>query len=87
LLGTVGKYVASESGEMNEEMRAIGGGAQDYAKKWEGKSEEKADGQENFGQGGHGPILRKPMLGERGHGPVARGRGLGRGEGWSVMES
>jgi inositol 3-alpha-galactosyltransferase len=87
LLGTVGKYVASEGGEMNEEMRAIGGGAQDYAKKWEGKSEEKEDGQESFGQGGHGPILRKPMLGERGHGPVARGRGLGRGEGWSVMES
>ena len=69
LLRTVGKYVASEvEGEENEEMRAIGGKAQDYAKKWEGKGnvdEEEKD--ESFG-----PVLRKKMLGERGYGPVVK---------------
>jgi inositol 3-alpha-galactosyltransferase len=92
LLEMVGKYVASESGEVNDEMRAIGGGAQDFAKKWPGKSpekEEEGEGHEDLGHGPHGPITRKPMLGERGHGPVVRGRGLGRGrgEGWCVMEN
>jgi inositol 3-alpha-galactosyltransferase len=90
LLETVGKYAANENGEENEEMRAIGGGAQDFAKKWPQKSAEPNEdgGDEDLGQGPHGPILRKKMLGERGHGPVARGRGgLGRGEGWSIMES
>jgi inositol 3-alpha-galactosyltransferase len=96
LLEIVGKYTASEKGEVDESMRAIGGGAQDYAKKWPQKDEEEKNDQEgknddeqqeNFGEGAHGPILRKKMLGERGHGPVARGRGLGRGEGWSVMEN
>jgi inositol 3-alpha-galactosyltransferase len=101
LLDVVGKYVASESGEENEEMKAIGGGAQDFAKKFvkkEGEeegskgpklskdAEEKAQA---FGDGLHGPVLRKPILGERGHGPVVRGgKGLGGrrgGEGWSVM--
>jgi hypothetical protein len=47
-------------------------------------------GSQGFGQGSHGPVLRKPMLGERGHGPVVRGgRGSGRGRGGpgvSVME-
>ncbi|KAF2028519.1 nucleotide-diphospho-sugar transferase [Setomelanomma holmii] len=109
LLDTVGKYVASETGEVDEEMSAIGGGAQGWAKKFEGKGskagteakeepeetkQKKKDGegqqQESFGNGPHGSILRKPMLGERGHGPVTRGRGLGgrgRGEGWSIMEN
>ncbi|KAL6706632.1 hypothetical protein ACN47E_005174 [Coniothyrium glycines] len=93
LLATVGRYVASESGEENEEMRAIGGGAQDFAKKWPAKSpepeEEKREDStpQSFGDGPHGPVLRKPMLGERGHGAVVRGgRGRGRGEGWSIME-
>jgi inositol 3-alpha-galactosyltransferase len=97
LLKEVGKYTAGEKGELDESMRAIGGGAQDYAKKWPQKSPELSEQnqgekndeegqQENFGQGEHGPILRKNMLGERGHGPVTRGRGLGRGEGWCVME-
>jgi hypothetical protein len=52
--------------------------------------EEKRRRDEGFGQGSHGPVLRKPMLGERGHGPVVRGgRGGGRGRGGpgvSVME-
>ncbi|KAH7359704.1 nucleotide-diphospho-sugar transferase [Pyrenochaeta sp. MPI-SDFR-AT-0127] len=90
LLQTVGKYVASETGEENEEMRAIGGGAQDFAKKWPAKEQEPVeDGkQESLGEGAHGPVLRKPMLGERGHGPVVRGRGgRGRDEGWSIMEA
>lgn len=88
LLKILGKYAANESGEENEEMRAIGGGAQDFARKWPQKSPEpKEEGQEDFGQGEHGPILRKKMLGERGHGPVVHGRGgRGRGEGWCVME-
>lgn len=34
LLETAKRYVASEDGGDNEEMRAVGGGAQDYAKKW-----------------------------------------------------
>ncbi|KAF2854228.1 glycosyltransferase family 8 protein [Plenodomus tracheiphilus IPT5] len=81
LLGTVGRYVAGGSGE--EEMRAIGGGAQDFAKKWPAKSPGAggADGvngqKENddpLGEGFHGPVLRKKMLGERGHGPVVNGR-------------
>lgn len=90
LLQMVNKYAASESGEENEEMRAIGGGAQDFAKKWPSKSPEPAGGHapESYGDGPSGPILRKPMLGERGHGPVVRGggRGRGRGEGWCVTE-
>jgi inositol 3-alpha-galactosyltransferase len=91
LLQTVGKYAANESGEENEEMRAIGGGAQDFAKKWPQKEEDKKDEEkedDGVEWGEHGPVLRKKMLGERGHGPVVRGRGgLGRGEGWSVMEN
>tara|TARA_R110002003_G_scaffold48_19_gene4124 strand:- start:24230 stop:25246 length:1017 start_codon:yes stop_codon:yes gene_type:complete len=101
LVDTVGRYVASETGEVGEEMRAVGGGAQGWAKKFEGKrGEDKEEGQkeegkqeeeqEGFGEGLSGPVLRKPMLGERGHGPVVRGRGLGgrgRGEGWCVMEN
>ena len=91
LLEVVGRYVASESGEVNEEMRAIGGGAQDFAKKWPAKSPEaKSEGEksEGFDEQPSGPVLRKKMLGERGHGPVVRGaRGRGRGEGWSIMES
>jgi inositol 3-alpha-galactosyltransferase len=103
LLDQVSKYVAAEDGEgESEEMKAIGGGAQDFAKKWadregedkneeEGKEKEKSEDagepkndteQEDFGQGPHGPILRKKMLGERGHGRVVRGgggAGLGRG--------
>ncbi|KAF1851261.1 glycosyltransferase family 8 protein [Cucurbitaria berberidis CBS 394.84] len=88
LLEIVGKYVASETGEESEEMRAIGGGAQEYANKWAGKNESPEENEgETFGEGPAGPILRKPMIGERGHGPVVRGRGRGRGEGWSTMES
>ncbi|KAL5114543.1 hypothetical protein ACEQ8H_007576 [Pleosporales sp. CAS-2024a] len=81
LLETVRKYAASESGEENEEMRAIGGGAQDFAKKWPQKSpepaklEEEEEEEEDLGQGPNGPILRKKMLGERGHGPVVNRRG------------
>ena len=90
LLETVGKYAASESGEVGEEMRAIGGGAQDYAKKWPQKKEEGEEkGKEE--ESASEPVLKRP-LGERGHGPVVRGgrglgRGIWRGEGWSVMES
>jgi inositol 3-alpha-galactosyltransferase len=80
MLEVVGKYAASEGGEENEEMRAVGGGAQDFAKKWPQKSPEPKSEDE--------PVLKRP-LGERGHGPVVSGHrgGLGRGEGWSVMES
>ncbi|KAL5431528.1 hypothetical protein PMIN07_009414 [Paraphaeosphaeria minitans] len=105
LLATTAKYVANEDGADSEEMRAVGGGAQAFAKKWEsgakvddgakegekivgdvkggseGISQAKPDevtgnpppGQSDFGQGPHGPILRKPMFGERGHGRVVRG--------------
>ncbi|KAF1935068.1 nucleotide-diphospho-sugar transferase, partial [Clathrospora elynae] len=99
LLEIVAKYVAGWDGEVDEEMKAVGGGAQDFARKWpaksseegmqQGENEEDKKESEDFGQGSHGPVLRKPMLGERGHGPVARGRGIGgrrRGEGWSIME-
>lgn len=94
----VEEYVVGEDGAESEEMRAIGARAQDFAKKWEGKKGEQADekgGEDEkgrtYGQGSHGPVLRKPMLGERGHGPVVRrggrGRGLrGRAEGVSYME-
>jgi inositol 3-alpha-galactosyltransferase len=93
LLEMVRKYVAGENGEVGEEMGAIGGKAQGYAKKWDGK--DKADGEETNAKGDgaeegeHGPVLRKKMLGERGHGPVVRGKGIsgrGRGEGWCMME-
>jgi len=80
LLETVGLYVAGEGGEVNDEMRAIGGGAQEFAKKWEGKSgkEEEKEKEKEKGKNKtsgpelNGPVLRKPMLGERGHGPVVR---------------
>ncbi|EOA89218.1 hypothetical protein ACJQWK_09191 [Exserohilum turcicum] len=90
LLHIVHKYVASADGKENAEMKAIGGGAQDYAKKWDEKTEidkhantTGADLQlteaaqklaDEYGQGSHGPILRKPMLGEKGHGPVVHAR-------------
>jgi hypothetical protein len=53
------------------------------------EKEEDVEGK-GFGNGSHGPVLRKPMLGERGHGPVVRGgrvgaRGRG-GPGVSFME-
>lgn len=87
LLETAGKYAASKDGQENEEMRAVGGGAQDFAKKWKdrklvedgdevqnGAADANAEGAQKYGQGPHGPILRKPMFGERGHGPVVRQR-------------
>jgi len=57
-------------------------------KEGEAEGDGERGGHEGFGQGSHGPVLRKPMLGERGHGPVVRGgRGRGRGgPGVSVME-
>jgi len=95
LLEIVGKYAASKDGSENEEMRAVGGGAQGWAKKFESKDDGKdaeGDGEEydlplvSDAEAGVG--LRKP-LGERGHGPVRSNHrgGMGRGEGWSVMES
>lgn len=82
LLATVSKYAAAENGEESEEMKAIGGGAQDYAKKFkDGKEVDEQDGSAK----GAFPQLAKPA--ERGHGRVVRGRGRGRGEGWSTMEA
>lgn len=80
LLATVSKYAAAENGEESEEMKAIGGGAQEFAKKWkDGKEvDDKEDGEEF-------PQLQRKV--ERGHGPAVRGRGRGRGEGWSMMEA
>ncbi|KAI0571316.1 Glycosyltransferase family 8 protein [Pyrenophora tritici-repentis] len=43
LLETMGLYVAGEGSEVSEEMRAIGGGAQDFAKKWEDKGEKEGE--------------------------------------------
>ncbi len=78
LLETVAKYVAGEKeGEENEEMRAIGGKAQDYAKNWnDGKAVEGQNGNANGEEASFGPVLRKKMLGERGHGPVVHARDL-----------
>ena len=92
LLGAVGRYVAGGGGEA--EMRAIGGGAQDFAEKWSAKSantivEQGEEGDAQNGKQGrededslatshHGPVLRIKMLGERGHGPVVN-NGRGRG--------
>lgn len=42
LLDTVGRYVASENGISCSEMNAIGGGAQDFTKKW--KSNKTSEG-------------------------------------------
>lgn len=61
-LSVVGEFVASADGEGSEEMQAIGGGAQAFAKKWEGgddaaAGEKRDDG--TYGQGPHGPVLRK----------------------------
>jgi hypothetical protein len=74
----VGKFVDGEmeGQEHDDDMKAIGGGAQDFAKKWKGKEGEKEAGgekEESKEDGNSGPVLRKPMLGERGHGPVVRG--------------
>lgn len=74
LLETVGKYVAGEEGGESEEMRAVGGRAQEFAKKWGKKEGEDDGGKDDLGQGANGPILRRPMVGERGHGPIARER-------------
>lgn len=66
----VEQYVASADGKENEEMKAIGGGAQDYAKKWQKKEEEEEKSDEK----GLSDDPKKKMLGERGHGPVTRSR-------------
>lgn len=94
LLEIVGRYAAGGGGEA--EMRAIAGGAQDFAKKWptkspepvgeveQGYSETAEQGRESedaLATGFHGPVLRKKLLGERGHGPVVNGGGRGRGRG------
>ncbi|PVI03106.1 glycosyltransferase family 8 protein [Periconia macrospinosa] len=78
LVVAVGKYVAGEKGyeDLDDDMKAIGHGAQGFASKW--KDEKKAGGDDDSDkkqepeQGPHGPILRKKVLGERGHGPVVR---------------
>ncbi|KAF2715363.1 hypothetical protein K504DRAFT_457532, partial [Pleomassaria siparia CBS 279.74] len=70
--------------EKDEERKQKGEGAGG-----QGENEEKRLETETYGQGPHGPILRKPMLGERGHGRVVRGNGRGRGRGGpgvSVMD-
>ncbi|PSN60179.1 nucleotide-diphospho-sugar transferase [Corynespora cassiicola Philippines] len=59
VLGTVRKYVAGEEREERESedegMRAIGGGAQDYAKKWvSGVGRGRV-----LGERGHGPVVRQ----------------------------
>ena len=80
----VGRYVAGEQGDENEELSAVGGGAQNFAKRWEdGEKGSKKEGIVDGSDDGKdeqekdsavgGPVLRKPMLGERGHGPVVRG--------------
>jgi lipopolysaccharide biosynthesis glycosyltransferase len=74
----MGRFVDGEmeGQEHDDDMKAIGGGAQDFAKKWKGKEGEKEAGgekEETNEDGNSGPVLRKPMLGERGHGPVVRG--------------
>ncbi|CAI6333598.1 unnamed protein product [Periconia digitata] len=78
LVVAVERYVAGEKGdeEVDEDMKAIGGGAQNFAKKWKdgkevGGSDDDGDKKEPGG-GSHGPILRTRVLGERGHGPVVR---------------
>ncbi|CAI9627485.1 unnamed protein product [Alternaria burnsii] len=58
LLDIVGKYAAREDGQENEEMRAIGGGAQDFAKKWPAKEGEAKEG------GGGGGGANEPKLTE-----------------------
>ena len=92
LLDTVARYVAGESGSESEEMRAIGGGAQDYAKKWPSKSadEKKEAGEEVKKKRGNGvePIdgamLQDMILGVQEAGTEQQQR---RGGGWSVMDA
>lgn len=60
------KYVASANGEGDDHsLKVIGGGAQDFAKKWQGSNE-----LEDLELVSHGFNPRKPMVGEHGHGPV-----------------
>lgn len=86
LVEVVGRYVAGEGDgdtEGREKLRIVGGGAQEFARKWEGKDDvagRKEEEEENGRMKTHGPVLRKKMLGERGHGPVVRGKG------WSFMD-
>jgi inositol 3-alpha-galactosyltransferase len=80
LLGTVSKYVASKTGEVNEEMRAVGGGAQDFAKRWQQKSPEGEEGEEDgdLGQGEEDGDLGQGEedddLGQGPHGPILRNK-------------
>jgi hypothetical protein len=60
LLEIVTKYAAGVDGSVNEEMRAIGGGAQDFAKKWptkDAKNTESAGGGEGSSGKGNEPKL------------------------------
>jgi inositol 3-alpha-galactosyltransferase len=91
LLETVRKYAASKDGKESDEMRAIGGGAQDFAKKFVKGDNAAKDGDDEQAHAGDSVSLPRPAkpLGERGHGRVVRGgrgRGRGFGEGWSVMD-
>ncbi|KAF2731108.1 nucleotide-diphospho-sugar transferase [Polyplosphaeria fusca] len=70
-----------DGGEGEAELGAVGGKAQDWARRWEDVGEKnEQDGEKHedgtYGQGPHGPVLRKPMLGERGHGAVVREHAL-----------
>ncbi|KAF1974471.1 nucleotide-diphospho-sugar transferase [Bimuria novae-zelandiae CBS 107.79] len=95
LLETVKRYVASGEGEDNEEMRAMGGGSQDYAKKWV-KSEGEGDGQskqldEKDGEDGEDGKRRnpdgRPDLLQGPHGPILRKPMIGeRGHGPVVRQ-
>ncbi|KAH9872918.1 hypothetical protein J1614_005313 [Plenodomus biglobosus] len=78
LLETVGRYVAGGGGE--EEMRAIGGGAQDFAKKWPAKSPGADNGVEEIGEGRNGHNEKKEnddSLNSGYQGPVLRKKMFG----------
>lgn len=91
LLDTTKKYVADEDGKDNEEMRAVGGGAQDYAKKWkDGEPDPSAGGEEN-NQGKNKSLNQdsegKPDIPQGPHGPILRKPMLGeRGHGPVVRQ-
>ena len=86
LLDTVARYVASETGDENEELRAIGGGAQDYAKKWPSKDpDSKQGGETNRDEGTCGEARGTIVVGEMGHRPdVEQPRRGGR---WCVTDA
>ncbi|KAF2679657.1 glycosyltransferase family 8 protein [Lentithecium fluviatile CBS 122367] len=101
MVATVEEFVAGESGAGSEELYAVGGKAQDFAKRWEGNATMEKKGEDEKKEGRVAERKDGQVDGDRvkdeqipSHGPVLRKKMLGerghgpvvRGQGRSFMD-